>query len=115
MDDPGVLKKPPRQLGPDEYHPQMNFVAATLAQEGARVADGRISSLHPLTHKDIQVSLKRFIALKGGESQKNDARKPGIVLIISKNPVKGLVFALFPMMIAGIGIYMGMTWRLRYF
>ena len=114
-DDPGVLKKPPRQLGPDEYHPQMNFVAAVLKQKGSQVTDGRISFLHPLTHKDIQASLKRFTPPKGGENRKDGARKPGVMLIISKNPVKSLVFVLFPMMIAGIGIYMGITWRLRHF
>ena len=114
-DDPGVLKKPPKQLGPNEYHPKMNLVAVVLKQKGSQVTDGRISFLHPLTHKDIQVSLKRFTPPKGRENQKDGARKPGVVLIISKNPVKSLVFVLFPMMIAGIGIYMGMTWRLRHF
>jgi hypothetical protein len=31
--------------------------------------------------------------------------------VVSKNPVKCLVFFLFPVMIVGIGVYMIMTWR----
>ncbi len=115
VDDPEVLKKPIRQLGPDQYHPRMNFLEAVLTREGNRVATARIYSLSPLTHKDIQVTLKRFTPPKGAENKKGNIRKPGVVLTISRNPVKVFVFALFPIMIVGIGIYAAMTWKSQNF
>ena len=111
VDNPRILKKKPRELGPQEYHPRMNFVSAVLKQKGVAVAEGRISYLDPLSHGDIQISFKRFTPPKQKEDLKNELLKPGVLLIISRNPLKGAVFVLFPIMIAGIVIYTVMTWR----
>ena len=114
-DDLQVLKKSLRDLGPDQYHPQRNVLEAVLKHEGIPVANGAISFLHPLTHKDIQITLKRFTPPKGRKSREAGSEKPGVVLTISKNPVKVFVFVLFPLMIVGIGIYAAMTWRSPFF
>ena len=111
VDDLRILKKKPRELGPEEYHPRMNFVSAVMKQKGVTVAEGRISYLNPLSHGDIQISFKRFTPPKQGENGKSGSLKPGVLLIISRNPLKGAVFVLFPIMIAGIIIYTVMTWR----
>jgi hypothetical protein len=63
--------------------------------------------------KDIQVTLKRFTPPRGRKSRDAKPGKPGVRLIISRNPVRLFVFILFPVMIAGIGVYMVMTWRTR--
>ena len=111
VDNPEVLRKKPWELGPLEYHPEMNVVSAVLKHGGATVARGKISYLNALSCGDIQITLKRFTPPKQAENGKSGSLKPGVLLIISRNPLKGAVFVLFPVMIAGIIIYTVMTWR----
>jgi hypothetical protein len=111
VDNLRVLEKSPKELSPEEYHHDANFSEVMLSRDGKQVTSGQIYFLRPLTYKDIQVTLKRFTPPKGMNGGNPALQKPGVKLVISKNPVKCLVFALFPVMIVGIGIYTIMTWR----
>jgi hypothetical protein len=111
VDNLRVLEKSPKELSPEEYHHDANFSEVMLSRDGKQVTSGQIYFLRPLTYKDIQVTLKRFTPPKGMNGGNHTVQKPGVKLVISKNPVKCLVFALFPVMIVGIGIYTIMTWR----
>ena len=113
VDNPLVLGKSPKELSTEEYHHDANFSEVTLSRDGKLVTSGQIYFLRPLTYKDIQVTLKRFTPPKGMNGGNYPVRKPGVKLVISKNPVKALVFALFPVMIVGIGVYTIMTWGNR--
>jgi len=113
VDNPLVLRKPPKELSADEYHHDANFSEVTLSRNGKQLASGRIYFLRPLTYKDIQITLKRFTPPKVMKGSKYPVQKPGVKLIVSKNPVKALVFVLFPVMIVGIGVYTTMTWSNR--
>jgi len=112
-DDPALLQRPRKEWTAGSFHPQNNYGEVTLTHHGNSVASGRIFALHPLTHKDLQVTLKRFTLPEEIQKQGRGTQKPGVILIISKIPTKPYVFVLFPIMIAGIGIYMIMTWRTR--
>ena len=111
VDNPHVLTKPPKELSSDQYHHNANFSKVTLSRNGEQLASGRIYFLKPLTYKNIQVTLKRFTPPKGINGDNHAVRKPGVKLVVSKNPVKFLVFFLFPIMIVGIGVYTIITWR----
>jgi hypothetical protein len=111
VDNPLVLRKSPKELSPDEYHHDANFSEVTLSRNGKQVTSGQIFFLKPLIYKNIQVTLKRFTPPKGKTGGNYALRKSGVKLVVSKNPVKCLVFFLFPVMIVGIGVYMIMTWR----
>jgi hypothetical protein len=111
VDNPLVLRKSPKELSADEYHHDVNFSEVTLSRDGKQVTSGQIYFLRPLIYKDIQVTLKRFTPSKGKTGGNHALRKPGVKLVVSKNPVKFLVFSLFPVMIVGIGVYMIMTWQ----
>ena len=111
VDDPQVLTKPPKELSPDQYHHDANFSEVTLSRNGKQITSGQIYFLRPLIYKNIQVTLKRFMPPKGITGGHHALGKPRVKLIVSKNPVKCLVFPLFPVMIIGIGIYTIMTWR----
>lgn len=111
VDNPRVLGKSLKELSPEEYHHDANFSEVTLSRDGKQVTSGRIYFLIPLTYKNIQVTLKRFTPPKGITGGNHAVRKPGVKLVVSKNPVKILVFSFFPVMIVGIGIYTIMTWR----
>ena len=111
VDNPLVLRKSPKELSADEYHHDVNFSEVTLSRDGKQVTSGQIYFLRPLIYKDIQVTLIRFTPSKGKTGGNHALRKPGVKLVVSKNPVKFLVFSLFPVMIVGVGVYMIMTWR----
>ena len=113
VDNPLVLSKSPKELSPDEYHHDANFSEVTLSRNGKPATSGRIYFLRPLTYKGIQVTLKRFTPPKGINHSSHEVRKPGVKLVISKNPVQALVFVLFPAMIVGISVYTIMTWGYR--
>jgi len=113
VDNPLVLGKSPKELSPDEYHHDANFSEVTLNRDGKQVTGGQISFLRPFTYKGIQVTLKRFTPLKNMKGGNDPVRKPGVKLVVSKNPVKFIVFGLFPVMIVGIGVYTIMTWGHR--
>lgn len=112
-DDMKLLYQPPKERTPGAFHPEANFCEVALTLNGSAVTRGRAYFLRPFTCNDIQVTLKRFTPPKGIKNGDHRAQKPGVRLIISKNPVKLFVFILFPVMIAGIGVYMVMTWRPR--
>jgi hypothetical protein len=111
VDNLHVLAIPPKELGPQQYHYKDNFSEVELSQNGKPLKRGSVYFLRPLTYKNIQVTLKRFTLPKDITGGHHPIRKPGVQLIVSKNPVKTLVFTLFPVMIVGIGVYMIMTWR----
>jgi len=111
VDNPWVLGKSLKELSPEEYHHDANFSEVTLSRDGKQVTSGRIYFLIPLTYKNIQVTLKRFTPTKDITGGNHAVQKPGVKLVVSKNPVKILVFSFFPVMIVGIGIYTIMTWR----
>ena len=113
MDDPSVLKKSKRELTRDEFHHRSNYAEVVLSKQGREICRGRVYMLKPMRSKNIQVTLKRFTPprarsgdIKGG--------KPGVIFVISKNPVSGVFLIIYPLMIVGIGIYLMMTWRLPY-
>ncbi|RKX63845.1 MAG: hypothetical protein DRP42_07175, partial [Tenericutes bacterium] len=113
VDNPLVLERSPKELGPEDYHHKDNFSEVELTRNGKPVSSGRIFFLRPLTYKNIQVTLKRFTPPKGITGSNHALQKPGVKLVVSKNPVKPLVFAIFPVMIIGIGVYTIMTWGNR--
>ena len=105
------LDQNPGKRLPSAFHPETDSCEVVLMQNGKPVASGKVYFLRPFVWKSIQVTLKRFTSPKG-KGREQVPLKPGVRLIISRNPVRLFVFVLFPVMIVGIGIYMVMTWRM---
>jgi len=112
-DDLSSLRQRPRDRAPGTFHPEANFCEVAMTKDGTEVARGRAYFLKPFTSEGIQVTLKRFTPPKGMKSRKVRSGKPGVRLIITHNPLKTMVFVLFPVMISGIALYTVMTWRMR--
>ena len=108
--DVKLLHQRPKGRGMGMFDPEQNYCEVALTQNGNLVSRGKARFLKPFVWKDIQVTLKGFTPHKG-MGRRDGASKPAVKLILSKNPVKGYVFVLFPVMIAGIIIYTVMTWR----
>ena len=108
-----VMFQSPRDQAAGAFDSEANFCEVALIHNGTEVAQGSAFFLRPFVHKDIQVTLKRFTSPKGKNQDDAWGSRVGVRLIVSRNPLKGVVFVLFPVMLAGIGIYMAMTWRTR--
>jgi len=108
-----VMFQSPRDQTAGTFDPEANYCEVALIYNGAEAAQGPAFFLKPFVYKDIQVTLKRFMSPKGKKHEKADGSKPVARLIVSRNPVKRVVFVLFPVMLAGIGLYLVMTWRTR--
>jgi hypothetical protein len=108
-----VMYASPKETPAGVFNSKANCCQVALSRNGKDVAEGSAFFLQPFVYKDVQVTLKRFTLPKGKKGASISGSKPGVRLIISRNPVKMVVFVLFPVMIAGIGIYMVMTWRTR--
>lgn len=102
----------PKDMIPGVFRPEASFCEVSLTRGGIELARGKVYLMDPFAWKDIQVTLKRFTPPKVGTGQgANTTAGPGVKLIVSRNPVKGLVLSLFPVMVAGIAVYLAMTWR----
>jgi hypothetical protein len=113
VEDNPVLFQPPKGRGPGAIDPETNFCEVVLTRDGKETDRGPAFFLRPFVHEDIQVTLKGFVCPRGEQHPNPGSVGPGVRLIISRNPAKMAVFILFPVMIAGIGIYLVMTWRTR--
>lgn len=113
IDDPGILKKSRRKLTRNDLHYHSNYVEVTLSREGGKSQRGQLYLLRPMRYKNIQLTLKQFIPPRPAESKEKGGGKPGVVMAISKNPVLDIFLFLYPLMIAGTGLYLGMTWHPR--
>jgi hypothetical protein len=112
-DDPVILKKSRRDLTRDEFHYRSNFAEIVMSREGREVNRGRAYVLKPMRSGDIQVTLKRFIPPRSRDGGKKGG-KPGVAVVVSRNPVLGVFLFIYPLMIIGMAIYLVMTWRLPY-
>ncbi len=110
-DDPVILKKSRRDLTRDEFHYRSNFAEFVMSREGREINRGRAYVLKPMRAGDIQVTLKRFTPSRARGSGKKGG-KPGVVVVVSKNPVLGVFLFIYPLMIIGMAIYLVMTWKL---
>lgn len=95
------------------FRSESNSCEVAVTHNGKEVAQGSVFFLRPLVYKDIQVTLKRSTPPKEAKHHNPGALNTSVRLIISRNPAKTMAFVLFPVMLAGIGIYMVMTWRPR--
>ena len=109
-----VLEKKRKYITKDDFDYKKNFAEIALNRNGKEVSRGKIFYLNPMVYKDIQVTLRSFMLSpeKGGFEGGVD-QKPWIILTVSRNPVLKIFLALYPIMIAGIFIYLLMTWQTR--
>lgn len=112
INDYKALEKKRKYITKDDFDYKKNFAEIALIRNGKEVTSGKIFHLNPMVYKDIQVTLRSFILSpeKGGFKGAVD-QKPWITLTVSRNPVLKIFLALYPIMIAGIFIYLLMTWQ----
>ena len=111
VNDFAVLTKPMKALTSEEFSFESNFVQISVYRNERFLKSGRLYFLKPFILDHIQFTLRSFTPpVSTGKTLQNQP-SAGTVLFISKNPVKSLVFGLFPLMIIGITAYLIMTWK----
>jgi len=106
VDDLRVLQLTHRGQTAADFHYRSNYADMVLSRGGREVYRDRVFILDPMRFKAIQVTLKRFTSPRLRRSE-----KPGVVLVVSRNPVLTTFLLIYPFMIVGIGLFLGITWR----
>jgi hypothetical protein len=110
--DHKTLKKPAKYISKDDFDYTKNFVEIILRKDGRDIRKDSIYILTPMRYKDIQVTLRGFIEPSESDGIKENAgATPRITVNISRNPVLKAYLIIYPIMIAGIFIYLILTWK----
>ncbi len=110
VDNPAVLKQSPRYLRSGEFHYRRNFADIVLSRNGSEISRDRIYILKPARHQGVQITLSRFTPPKGMKGTGKEGT-PRVVFVVTKNPVLTAFLVTYVAMIAGMVIYLGITWR----
>jgi len=95
---PGRLGRNPSIF---DLNPRRNFAEVSISEEGKEIRRQELSFLTPLRSGARQVTLRGFTA----------GSDPDVVLAISSNPALQFFLILYPLMIAGMGLHLAITWR----
>jgi hypothetical protein len=107
-----ILSKEKRDITRDEFDYRKNFAEVVMKENGKEVGRKNIYLLSPMKYKDIQVTLRSFIrSPKAADINVAGDTKPWVNLTVSRNPVLKVFLVFYPVMIAGIFIYLILTWR----
>jgi hypothetical protein len=96
----------------DEFDYKKNSAEILLSRNGKELKRGNVCILSPICYRDIQVTLRNFMkSPDSGVMQDAGESKPWIIVTVSRNPVLKIYLFLYPVMIAGIFIYLILTWQ----
>jgi len=96
----------------DEFDYTKNSAEIVLSRNGKELKRDNICILHPMEYKDIQVTLRNFMKSPESRNQQGAIEsKPWIIMTVSSNPVLKIFLVIYPAMIAGILIYLILTWQ----
>ena len=84
-----------------DLNPRQNFAKVSISEEGKETRRQEISFLSPLRSGARQVTLRGFA--KGSD--------PMVVLAVSNNPTLPFFLTFYPLMIAGMGLHLAITWK----
>ncbi len=134
VDKPSSLMLSHGEQTSENFHYRSNYAEMEILNYGRVIYIGRAFVLRPIRFGAIQITLKKFISseslahtgqkkkiLKDGKALRkgtivgdkaNRASKGiSIMIIISKNTALYAFFVIYPLMIAGIAVYLVITWK----
>lgn len=106
-----ALKKSRRDITRDELNHKESYADVTLRRGGELLKSQKVYLLKPMNYKDVHVTLRRFVSpdkIKGEVAPETTA---WVMVTLSRNPALKMFLAIYPVMIAGIFIYLIITWR----
>lgn len=101
------------EIRDEDFHYRSSYAEVVISQKGRELVNSNIYAINPLKHGTTRITLKGFIK-PGGRSpgQKDAHQTPWVRMAVTTNPILGAFLAIYPLMIAGMGIYLILTWRI---
>jgi hypothetical protein len=109
--DPKALGKSKRDITKDELDYIKSYVDVNLSRSGEALKDQRLYLLKPMNYGDVNVTLRGFVLPENFKGEIGPETEAWAMFTISRNPALKPFLVLYPVMIAGIFIYLVMTWR----
>jgi hypothetical protein len=109
--DKKALAKSKRDITRDDLDYLNSYVDVSLSRDGELLKEQRLYLLKPMTYKDVHVTLRNFVSPEGFKGEPAPDTEAWAMFTLSKNPALKTFLIIYPVMIAGILIYLVMTWR----
>ena len=109
--DKKALSKSKRDITRDELNQNESYAEISISKNGEFLKSQKLFLLKPLRYQDVQVTLRSFVTPGNKNGNKNADTGAWVMLTLSRNPVLKMFLTVYPVMIAGIFIYLVLTWR----
>ena len=109
--DPKALGKSKRDITRDELNYAESYVDVSLGRGGELLKSQRLFLLKPMNYKDVHVTLRGFVPPDDFKDEPGPDTEAWAMLTLSRNPALKMFLIIYPAMIAGIFIYLVMTWK----
>jgi len=109
--DVKALNKAKRDITRDELNFLESYVDVSFSSDGGFLKSQRVYLLKPMSYGDVHVTLKSFALPADFKGEPGPDTEAWAMFAISRNPALKTFLILYPVMIAGIIIYLVMTWR----
>lgn len=109
--DVKALNKAKKDITRDELNYLESYVDVSLSRNGEFLKSQKVYLLKPMSYGDVHVTLKSFSLPTGFKGEPAPDTEVWAMFTLSKNPALKTFLIIYPVMIAGIFIYLVMTWR----
>ncbi|MBN1905864.1 MAG: hypothetical protein JW927_12280 [Deltaproteobacteria bacterium] len=109
--DTKALAKSKRDITRDDLDSLNSYVDVSLSRDGKFLKEQRLYLLKPMNHKDVHVTLRSFVLPEGFKGEPTPDTEAWAMFTLSRNPVLKTFLIIYPVMIAGIFVYLVITWR----
>ncbi len=109
--DAAALAKSKRDIKKEDLNYIESYVDVKLSREGEELKSHRIYLLKPMNYKDVHVTIKSFVLPPDFKGEPDADTEAWAMFTISRNPALKAFLIVYPVMIAGIFIYLVVTWR----
>ncbi|MBN2419128.1 MAG: hypothetical protein JXL81_07060 [Deltaproteobacteria bacterium] len=109
--DTKALAKSKRDLTRDDLDYKESYVDVSLLRDGVILKRQKVFLLDPMNYKDVHVTLRSFVLPENFKGEPGPDTEAWAMFTLSRNPALKMFLLIYPVMIAGIFIYLIMTWR----
>ncbi len=109
--DTEALAKSKRDITRDELDYSKSYVDVSLSRDGNILKTQRLFLLKPMNYRDVHVTLRSFVLPDNFKGEPGPDTEAWAMFTLSRNPALKMFLVIYPVMIAGIFIYLVITWR----
>lgn len=109
--DVKALTKSRRDITRDELDYRESYAEVSLSRDGVLLDSKRVYLLKPMNYQDVHVTLRSFVLPDHFKGEPDQETRAWVMFTLSRNPALKKFLVIYPVMIAGIFIYLVITWR----